>query len=121
MKTILIADDRDASRELLRTVLVAEGYEVVEAVDGGDALTKATTYVPDLILLDLQMPVLDGFGVAHALRADPRFERIPIVAITASAMQGDREKALAMGFSDYITKPVRLAALRTEVHRWLAP
>lgn len=119
MKTILIADDRDASRELLRTILLAEGYQVIEAVDGRDALLKADVVLPHLVLLDLQMPVMDGFAVAAALRRDSRFAQTPIIALTASAMQGDREKALAIGFSAYITKPVRLAALRSEIAAWL--
>lgn len=119
MKTILIADDRDASRELLRTVLLAEGYQVIEAADGRDALMKAEAVLPHLVLLDLQMPVMDGFAVAAALRQDPRFSQTPIIALTASAMQGDREKALAIGFNAYITKPVRLAALRSEIAAWL--
>lgn len=119
MKTILIADDRDTSRELLRTVLLAQGYRVVEAADGGEALAKARSEVPDLILLDLQMPVMDGFAVAAALRADAQFQGTPIVALTASAMQGDRDQALAHGFTAYISKPVRLAALRAEIASWL--
>lgn len=119
MKTILIADDRDTSRELLRTVLLAQGYRVVEAADGGEAVAIAMAESPSLILLDLQMPVMDGFAVATALRQDPRFENTPIVALTASAMQGDRERALASGFTAYISKPVRLAALRAEIARWL--
>ncbi len=119
MKTVLIADDRDTSRELLRTVLLAQGYRVVEAADGGEAVAKAMAEPPDLILLDLQMPVMDGFAVATALREDPRFHQTPIVALTASAMQGDREKALAHGFTAYISKPVRLAVLRAEISGWL--
>ena len=119
MKTILIADDRDASRELLRTVLQAEGYSVVEAADGAEALAKAQAVTPHLILLDLQMPLMDGFAVAATLRQDTRFAHTPIVALTASAMQGDRERALATGFTAYITKPVRLAALRAEIAEWL--
>ena len=119
MTTILIAEDRAASRELLRTVLVAEGYRVIEAADGRLALLKADTERPDLFLLDLQMPELDGFAVATALRQDARFATTPIIALTASAMQGDREKAMGMGFSAYLSKPVRLAVLRAEVSKWL--
>ncbi|MBY0507939.1 MAG: response regulator [Bryobacteraceae bacterium] len=119
MSTILIAEDRDASRELLRTVLVAEGYHVVEAADGKQALVQANASPPDLFLLDLQMPELDGFGLAQTLRQDSRFAHTPIIALTASAMRGDREKALAHGFSAYLTKPIRLPALREEVRKWL--
>jgi two-component system cell cycle response regulator DivK len=119
MSTILVVDDRPSSRELLRTVLDNAGYEVIEAADGAEALEKAHKRKPDLILLDLQLPGLDGFGVIGALRSEPRFSATPIVAITASAMQGDREKALQSGFTSYITKPVRLAVLRAEIERLL--
>ena len=86
MKTILVAEDREASRELARTFLEHSGYFVLEAVDGGDALRVARAEQPDLILLDLQMPVKNGFEVLHELRADERFRSTPIVALTASAM-----------------------------------
>ena len=119
MSTILVVDDRSSSRELLRTVLDNAGYEVIEAADGAEALEKARESEPDLILLDLQLPGIDGFGVIGALRSEARFSQTPIVAITASAMQGDREKALKSGFTSYITKPVRLPALRAEVERLL--
>ena len=117
MKRILVAEDRPASLELIRTVLESAGYEVVEAVDGQEAVEKASGNSVDLILLDLQMPEIDGFGVLAHLRRDPRFASIPIVALTASAMQGARERALAAGFSSYIAKPVDLAVLRSEIGR----
>ena len=119
MKTILVADDKPSSRELVRTVLEHSGYQVVEASDGAEALTKAREIVPALILLDLQMPELGGFEVVEKLRGESRFATTPIVALTASAMHGDRERALAAGFSSYITKPIRLASLRNEVERLL--
>ncbi len=118
-KKILIADDLAASRELIRTVLDSEGYAVIEASNGSEALKQALQVMPDLILLDLHMPLLDGFGVVSALRADPRFSRIPVVALTASAMRGDQEKALIAGFTDYLAKPIHVAALRAEVARLL--
>ena len=117
MKRILVAEDRPASLELIRTVLESAGYEVIDAVDGQDALEKAGTNSVDLVLLDLQMPKIDGFRVVAHLRKDPRFVDIPIVALTASAMQGDRERALASGFSSYIAKPIDLAVLRSEIRR----
>jgi CheY-like chemotaxis protein len=83
-------------------------------------VTVAREVSPDLILLDLQMPVLDGFGALRQLRADPRFEKLPIVALTASAMQGDREEAISAGFTGYVSKPVHLAALRAELARLLS-
>ena len=117
MKRILVAEDRPASLELIRTVLENAGYEVIEAIDGQEALEKAAATPVDLILLDLQMPRIDGFGVLARLRKDHRFARTPIVALTASAMQGDRERALAAGFSGYVAKPVDLGVLRSEVKR----
>jgi CheY-like chemotaxis protein len=117
MKRILVAEDRPGSLELIRTVLESAGYEVVEAMDGQEAVEKASGNSVDLLLLDLQMPKIDGFGVLAHLRKDPRFASTPIVAFTASAMQGDRERALAAGFSSYIAKPIDLAALRSEMER----
>jgi two-component system cell cycle response regulator DivK len=119
MKRILIADDKATSRELLRTVLERQGYAVIEAADGEEALQKALAEPPDLILLDLQMPRRNGYEVLGELRKDPRYAEVPIIAITASAMQGDREKALAAGFTGYLAKPVALVHLREEVQRLL--
>jgi CheY-like chemotaxis protein len=120
MKRILVVDDKATSRELLRTVLEKNGYAISEAADGGEAIEKARAESPDLILLDLQMPVRNGYEVLHELRQDPRYATLPIIALTASAMQGDREKALAAGFTAYLTKPVTLAHLRDEVQRLLS-
>jgi CheY-like chemotaxis protein len=114
-KTILIADDRETSRELIATVLTSAGYTVVEACDGHDAIQRAIEIPADLIILDLHMPNLDGFGVLQHLRSDARYAVIPIIALTASAMAGDCERALASGFTAYITKPVKMADLRREV------
>ena len=119
MKTILIADDKDSSRELIRALLERSGYRVQEAADGTQALQQARSIAPDLILLDLQMPRLDGFGVLRELRQDARFHNIPVVALTAYAMHGDREKALEAGFTSYITKPVNLMELREHIARLL--
>src|SRR5262249_10641177 len=112
MKRVLVADDKATSRELIRTVLENSGYAVSEAGDGREAVRMARQVLPDLILLDLQMPILDGFGALEQIRSDPHFADLPVVALTASAMQGDREKALAAGFTGYISKPVKLSVLR---------
>ena len=120
MKRILIADDKATSRELLRTVLERQGYAIIEAADGEEALQKARAEAPDLILLDLQMPRRTGYEVLSELRRDPRHTALPIIAITASAMQGDREKALAAGFTSYLTKPVALAQLRAQIQSLLS-
>jgi len=119
MKTVLVADDRPTGRELVRAVLENTGYLVIEAGDGLEALRCARESLPDLIILDLHMPGLDGFCVIEELRRDARFATTPIVALTASAMQGDRERAMAAGFTGYITKPIRLSLLRGEVERLL--
>ena len=119
MKQILIADDKATSRELLRTVLEKQGYAIIEASNGEEALEKTRSDAPDLILLDLQMPVRNGYEVLAELRKDPVYAKLPIIALTASAMQGDRERALAAGFTGYLAKPVTLAAIRSEIQRLL--
>lgn len=115
MKKVLIVDDKATSRELIRTVLEQAGHAVFEAGDGKEAVRRAGEILPDLIVLDLHMPELDGFGALQELRGDPRFATTPIVALTASAMQGDRERALAAGFTGYIAKPISPGALRKEL------
>jgi two-component system cell cycle response regulator DivK len=120
MKKILIAEDRPSSRELIRTVLEGCGYAVSEAADGRQAVEVAKRETPDLVIVDLQMPALDGLGVLAELRRDDHFADVPIVALTASAMHGDRERALEAGFTEYITKPVNLRFLREEIERLLS-
>jgi len=121
MRTVLVADDKETSRELVRTVLEKAGYIVAEARDGVEALRQAHALKPDLIILDLHMPHLDGFGVILEIRRDRELAAIPVMALTASAMQGDRERALAAGFTAYIAKPIPLSMLRSEVERLLQP
>lgn len=118
-RRILIADDRASSRELLRLVLERAGYEVIEAEDGLEALERARAGNPDLMLLDLQMPRLDGYGTLAELRREERFRTLPILALTASAMRGDREKILAAGFTDYLSKPAGPEQLRETVAKLL--
>ena len=119
MQTVLIADDKATGRELIRAVLEKAGFNVIEASDGLEAVRAARENPPDLIILDLHMPGLDGFGVVQELRRDAVFASKPIVALTASAMQGDRERAISAGFTGYITKPIHLRALRGEIERLL--
>lgn len=119
MKRILIVEDKASSREFLRAALEHQGYTIIEAADGDEGLRKARAEVPDLILLDLQMPIRNGYEVLTELRREPRFRSLPIIAVTASAMQGDREKALAAGFNGYLTKPLPLNNLRCEIQRLL--
>jgi len=121
MKRILIVEDKATSRELLRTVLEQQGYAVDEASDGEEALRKIREQPPDLVLLDLQIPTRNGYDVVREVRQDPRLQAVPVVAVTASAMQGDREKVLAAGFTAYIAKPVSLVQLRHEINQLLGP
>lgn len=119
MKKVLVADDRVTCRELVRTVLERLGHSVREASDGFEALNVAREWKPDLIILDLHMPGLDGFSVVREIRRDPDLASTPVMALTASAMQGDRDLALTAGFTGYVAKPIRLNALRSEVARLL--
>ena len=121
MKTILIAEDNPVNRELLRELLEMRGYIVIESEHGEEAIRKMTEASPDILLLDLNMPVLDGFGAIRKIRQDPRFESLPVLAVTAYAMRGDREKILASGFSGYLSKPVNSSELDQELNRLLNP
>lgn len=118
-KRVLIADDNPVSRELIREILEYDQYEVIEAGDGGEALAKLRAHRPDLALLDIQMPVMDGNAVIREIRADPALSRLPVAALTAYAMQGDRERALAAGFNSYITKPIEIPDFRAQVAKLL--
>jgi len=118
-KCILVADDQPVGRELIRAVLESSGYEVVEAADGEEALAVALSRVPDLILLDVQMPLRDGLNVVAELRRDPRFASTPVIAVTATAMKGDMQKGMEAGFTDYLTKPVSIERLRQITSRFL--
>lgn len=120
MKKILIADDKPSSRELIRTLLEYAGYEIYEAADGQEAVEVARATLPDLILLDIHMPRLDGYGAVREMRQDDRLKYLPIVALTASAMHTDRDRILKAGFTAHITKPVNLAVLGEELARLLS-
>jgi len=112
---ILLADDNLPSRELMREILETSGHRVMEAVNGRDALDLVHQNRLDLVFLDLQMPVMDGFRVIQELRNDIRFRKLPVVAVTASAMLGDRERAIAAGFDSYIAKPINLGEVRKQI------
>jgi CheY-like chemotaxis protein len=113
--TILIADDNALSRELMRELLESSGHAILEASNGREALELIRSKLPDLVFLDLQMPVQDGFSVIRELRNDDRFRNLPVVAVTASAMLGDRERAISAGFDSYIAKPIDLRAIEAQV------
>ena len=121
MIQVLVADDNPVSRELIREVLDSLDVVILEASHGQEALDQIATHKPDLALLDIQMPLMDGFTVVRRVRQDPRLAHVRLVALTAYAMQGDRQRALAAGFDDYITKPIDGAALRMQVRALVSP
>jgi CheY-like chemotaxis protein len=117
MKTVLIAEDNPINRELLRELLEIRGYTVAEACNGEEALAMVELAPPDILLLDIGMPVLDGFAVVRTLRENPRFASLQVVAVTAYAMQGDRDKIMTSGFDGYLSKPVSSSLLAQELDR----
>jgi two-component system cell cycle response regulator DivK len=119
-KKVLVADDNQVSRELIREVLEDSSQRVLEAENGEEAIEKIIGEKPDIVLLDIQMPVFDGYEVLRRIRSDPAFDGIQFVALTAYAMKEDREKALASGFNAYITKPIDAKSLRVGIKKMLA-
>ncbi len=115
--TILIVEDNEKNRVLFRDILRFHGYEVVEAENGAVAVEMAREHRPDLILMDVQMPVMDGIAAAKILRSDPATKDIPLIALTSFAMKGDRERFLAAGFTDYLAKPIDTRTLPDTVKR----
>lgn len=109
--TLLIIEDNEQNLYLMRYLLENNGFEVASARDGRRGVEMASELKPDLILLDIQLPVMDGYAVAAAIRRDPSLAGIPIIAVTSFAMLGDREKCLAAGATDYLEKPIDPGAL----------
>jgi two-component system cell cycle response regulator DivK len=114
---ILVVEDNEKNMKLFRDVLDASGFRTLEATSGGEAVERATQETPDLVLMDIQMPDFDGVEALKRLRADDRTTSIPILALTAQAMHGDRERFLAAGFDGYISKPVNVRELIATVRR----
>ena len=104
-KRILVIEDQEDLRGILRDLLTGSGYDVAEAVDGRDGVAKALSERPDLILMDIQLPVLDGYEATRQIKVDPNLKAIPIIAVSSFAMKGDEEKARASGCDSYVTKP----------------
>jgi two-component system, cell cycle response regulator DivK len=119
LKTALVVEDNAVNRELLRELLSARDYVVEEAENGLHALEMMKQRRPDIVLLDLNMPVLDGFATLRKVREDPDLSSLPVLAVTASAMRGDEEKALEAGFDGYLSKPVKSKILFEELDRLL--
>jgi two-component system cell cycle response regulator DivK len=103
---ILVIENNEQNRILMRQVLTHHGFEVLEAKDGLTGLAMARAHLPALVLLDIQMPVMNGFMIVRELRNDPVLRKIKVIAVTSFAMKGDREKALQAGFDEYVTKPI---------------
>jgi CheY-like chemotaxis protein len=119
MPKILLVEDNEMNRDVLSRRLERRGYQVTLALDGEQALAAARSETPDLILMDMSLPVLDGWEATRQLKADPTTRAIPLIALTAHAMSGDREKALEAGCDDYDSKPVDVARLLGKIQTLL--
>lgn len=118
-RRILVIEDHPDSRELMSFLLTQSGYEVVSAADGMSGLEAARRTHPDLIISDIQLPLMNGFEVAAAIAADPDLAHIPLIAVTASAMAGDRENIIRSGFHDYVSKPIEPETFVVQIGRYL--
>ena len=118
MKKILVVEDVDFNRDLL-VQLLEDDYEVIEAVNGQEGVEHAERERPDLILMDLSLPVMDGWEATRQLKANDNFRSIPVIALTAHAMKGDEEKALAAGCDDYLVKPLDEDELIAKIQKYL--
>jgi len=120
MPKILLVEDNEMNRDMLSRRLIRRGYEITIAVDGRMALDMAVSEAPDLILMDLSLPEIDGWEATRRLKADPVTQHIPVIALTAHAMSGDREKAFDAGCDDFDTKPVELPSLIEKIEALLS-
>jgi two-component system cell cycle response regulator DivK len=121
MTTILIVEDNEMNRDMLSRRLQRKGFEVLLAVDGAMGVAVARERAPDLILMDMSLPVVDGWEATRQLKADPRLRSIPVIALTAHAMANDRQKALEAGCDEYDTKPIDLPRLLAKIEVLLQP
>lgn len=119
MSKILLVEDNEMNRDMLSRRLKRKGYDVVSATDGARGITMAQSESPDLILMDISLPVMDGLQATRQLKALPDTQSIPIIALTAHAMAGDREKCLEAGCNDYATKPVEFPQLLAKIKSFL--
>ena len=119
MAKILIVEDNEMNRDMLSRRLVRRGYQIVLALDGAEGIAAATTESPDLILMDMSLPIVDGWEATRRLKAEPLTRAIPVIGLTAHAMAGDRDKAIAAGCDDYDTKPVELPRLLQKIETLL--
>jgi len=118
--TILYVEDNPDNRTLVRRILLSEDYHLIEATNANEALDVLKTARPDLILMDINMPDMDGYTLTAKIKTSPGFERIPILALTANVMRGDREKTLEAGCDGYIQKPIDIDQLIIEIERFIS-
>ena len=118
-KRILMVEDTEDNRQILRDLMASIGYELLEAVDGADGVAVATREKPDLILMDMQMPVMDGYEAARRIKSNPELRHIPIIAVTSFALAGDEAKTLAAGCDGYVAKPFSPRLLLAKIHEFL--
>jgi two-component system, cell cycle response regulator DivK len=119
MAKILIVEDNEMNRDMLSRRLERRGFAIVMAMDGQQGVEMTRSERPDLILMDMSLPVMDGWAATQAIKADPELSKIPVIALTAHAMAGDREKAMAAGCDDYDTKPIELPRLLEKIAKFL--
>ncbi|MFM8684636.1 MAG: response regulator [Chthoniobacterales bacterium] len=119
MPKILIVEDNEMNRDMLSRRLERRGFAIVMAVDGQQGVDMARSEKPDLILMDMSLPVMDGWTATQAIKADAELAKIPVIALTAHAMAGDREKAMGAGCDDYDTKPIELPRLLEKIGKFL--
>jgi two-component system cell cycle response regulator DivK len=120
MPKILLVEDNEMNRDMLSRRLQRKGYQVILAVDGESSVKMAQTHAPDLVLMDMSLPALDGWEATRRLKSDADTQHIPVIALTSHAMSGDREKALEAGCDDYDTKPVELTRLLRKIEELLS-
>ncbi len=118
-KRILVVEDQEDNRAIMRDLLQSVGYDLVEAVNGEEALAKAVEHMPDLILMDIQLPVVDGYEATRRIKAEPALHGIPVIAVTSHALSGDEEKTRDAGCDDYVTKPFSTRDLLAKVRAYL--
>lgn len=119
MNKVLIVEDNEMNRDMLSRRLERKGYEVLIAIDGAEGVSMGIETKPDIILMDMSLPIIDGWTATQQLKSNPQTQDIPIIALTAHAMAGDREKALAAGCDDYDTKPIELPRLLSKIDNLL--
>jgi len=119
-KCILVVEDQEDNRQILRDLLGSAGYDLTEAEDGEEAIAAVARRRPDLILMDIQLPVMDGYEATRRIRTNPDLRSVPIIAVTSYALAGDEDKALAAGCDGYVTKPYSPRDLLAKVRTYLA-